>query len=167
MQPGIEDLFESWRTDAYTEGSYRNISDGSVWNNLKLPNGKLFFDRSPNCEDSHELRIALTLGFDGFSFTQSKSERTHSSDALSFSVANLPIQLRYQPRFVLLCGLAPGPKGLSTEQMQFILKPVVDDLLRLYNEGMVVPTLQFPQGRLCRVVLIAGCMDHIALLLEV
>ncbi|KAL5512094.1 hypothetical protein ACEPAG_3615 [Sanghuangporus baumii] len=163
MQPGIEDVMDSWRNYEHKEGEYRDISDGKFWNSLKGPDGKLFFDQSPEQDTANELRIGLTLGFDGFSFTQSKSGKTHSSDVLSFSIANLPIQLRYRPRYLLLTGAAPGPKGLSTEQTQYILEPVVDDLLTLYKHGFIVPMPRFLQGRLCRVVLIAGCMDHIAL----
>ncbi|OCB84875.1 hypothetical protein A7U60_g8097 [Sanghuangporus baumii] len=64
------------------------------------------------------------LGFDRFTFTQSKSGCIHSSDVLSFNITNLPIQLR---------------------------------------DGIVVLTPRFLQGHLCQAVLIAGCMNHIAL----
>ena len=65
MQPGLEDHLESWRSSDYTAGEYRNISDGRIWNSLKGEDGRPFFDRSPDRPDRDELRIALTLGFDG------------------------------------------------------------------------------------------------------
>ena len=65
MQPGLEDILESWRNYEHTDGEYRDISDGKVWKSLKGADGKPFFDRSPERDGANELRIALTLGFDG------------------------------------------------------------------------------------------------------
>lgn len=65
---GMEENLEAWM-DAPTEpGLVRDVCDGEIWKTLKGPDGKLFFDRTPHPEDSDEppeLRIAVTVGFDG------------------------------------------------------------------------------------------------------
>ena len=91
--------------------------DGDIWKTAKGPDDKLFFD--PNTNDNNlrdatkELRIGVTLGIDWYVcptlvlYQQyiDVSERfgpgtssygpSHSSGCISFSIANLPPELRY------------------------------------------------------------------------
>ena len=53
---------------------------------------------------------------------------------------------RYRPENLLLCGLTPGPKELTAEEMQRFLKDFVTDLLNLYDNGVMVPTPLYPEG---------------------
>ncbi|KAH9917859.1 hypothetical protein B0H21DRAFT_827671 [Amylocystis lapponica] len=108
--------------------------DGNLWKTLPGPDGKLFFDNRPDREDPSELRIGVTLGFDG-----------------------------YQSRNLILCGLTPGPKELTADELQHFMKEYITDLLQLYNEGIILKTPLFPQGRRVRVILLAVCCDHPAL----
>lgn len=45
-------------------------------------------------------------------------------------------------------GITPGPSELTADELQHVLKPHVDDLIRLYEEGIEVPTPKYPQGNL-------------------
>ena len=62
---GIEDALDSWRARESDE-VLRDIMDGKVWKELKGHNGKPFFNNDKNREDKDELRIGITLGFDGY-----------------------------------------------------------------------------------------------------
>ncbi|KAI0071007.1 hypothetical protein K474DRAFT_1701852 [Panus rudis PR-1116 ss-1] len=57
---------EEWRFRKENPGVRSSIQDGEVWKDLKGPDGKAFFDNSPNRENAEELRIGVTLGFDGY-----------------------------------------------------------------------------------------------------
>ena len=70
---------------------------------------------------------------------------------------------RYRPRNLLLCGMTPGPNEWNADELQYLIKSYVDNLLRLYDHGVMVQTPKFPQGRLVRIILIAVCCDHPAL----
>ncbi|KAL5476590.1 hypothetical protein ACEPAI_3270 [Sanghuangporus weigelae] len=79
------------------------------------------------------------------------------------SVVNLPVHLRYKPSNLLVISLSPGPKESSCEELQHLLEAVVDDLLRLYEEGIEVRTPHYPNGRKIHVYCIADGCDHPAL----
>jgi hypothetical protein len=48
--------------------------------------------------------------------------------------------------------MTPGPTEPTAEQLQHQLKLIIDDLLNLYENGILVKTPLFPQGRLCYVI---------------
>ena len=66
---------------------------------------------------------------------------------------NLPPQLRYKFQNLFLAAVIPGPGEPSLHQINHVLTPLVDDLLRLYNDGIIVRTPNHPDGRLVRVAL--------------
>ncbi|KAJ7852606.1 hypothetical protein B0H13DRAFT_2359401 [Mycena leptocephala] len=45
------------------------------------------------------------------------------------------------------------------DELQRFIRPIVSDLLRLYQDGIVIPTPSHPEGRLVRVVLLAVVCD--------
>jgi hypothetical protein len=65
-QDGIEKEVDQWRKDQNPPGIRTCIQDGEVWKSLRGADGKLFFDNSPDHSDQDELRIGITLGFDGY-----------------------------------------------------------------------------------------------------
>ncbi|KAA1479913.1 hypothetical protein DENSPDRAFT_789672 [Dentipellis sp. KUC8613] len=82
---------------------------------------------------------------------------------MSLSVANLPNYLKYRPRNLIIYGITPGPKEFSADELQYFMKNLVDDLIRLYEDGIFVKTPLYPQGQRIRVALIAVCCDHPAM----
>lgn len=47
---------------------------------------------------------------------------------------------------VLLCGLTPGPREFSAEELQRFISDFVTDLLRLYEHGISVRTPRHEEG---------------------
>jgi hypothetical protein len=43
--------------------------------------------------------------------------------------------------------MLPGPHETTAEQLQNYLKIVVDDLVKLYEHGMVIQTPEHPDGK--------------------
>ncbi|PSR70650.1 hypothetical protein PHLCEN_2v13455 [Hermanssonia centrifuga] len=132
--PHMEAQLDTWRTRQSTNGTLKSIQDGHIWKTIKGYDDDPFFANTVNCKTPDELRIGVTLGFDG-----------------------------YLPQNLLLCGLTPGPKELTGEELQYFMKLFVDDLLMLYDHGIVAQTNAYPEGRRVRVTLIAVCCDHPAL----
>lgn len=60
--PGIEAACEAWKARPSTPGSYSHMSDGAVWNDLKGPDGRCFFDRDD--PQDGELRLGVTFSLD-------------------------------------------------------------------------------------------------------
>jgi hypothetical protein len=81
---------------------------------------------------------------------------------VSFTVANLKpelkyvpiispgtstyVSLRYRTENLLISAMTPGPTEPTAEQLQHQLKLIVDDLLLLYDYGILVKTPLFPNG---------------------
>ena len=42
--------------------------------------------------------------------------------------------------------ILPGPKEQSPDEIQWYLRPIISDLLRLWKDGVVVPTESRPEG---------------------
>lgn len=109
---GVEDLIDAWRKKSRIPGVYEDNFDGRICQELKGPNGHLFFE-VPQPLDCSELRIGLTLGVDWyvltvfydtrhlpltmylrFSYHRSQIAPSHSSCPMSFNIINLPPHLR-------------------------------------------------------------------------
>ncbi|OCH83767.1 hypothetical protein OBBRIDRAFT_742729 [Obba rivulosa] len=163
----MESDLDQWRNEDTTPGQLRRIQDGQIWQTLSGPDGHPFFDNSDDRPNSSELRVGISIGFDGqvflFSFQRSAFSGSHSTGVLSVSIANLDTHLRYRVENVLLCGLTPGPRELSGDELQKFICEFVTDLLRLYEHGLLVRTPQYPNGRLVRVALVCISCDHPAL----
>ncbi len=97
-----------------------------------------------------------------------RSQPGHSSKVsrrytIHHRTKHVHVYYRYLPQNLLLCGLTPGPKELTGEELQYFMKAFVDDLLMLYDHGVLVQTLSHPAGRRVCLTLIAVCCDHPAL----
>lgn len=69
MVPRLEDSLDRWREmPPPHDGVLRSIQDGEIWKTLPGPPGdsKPFFYNGPDREDESELRIGVTLAFNGF-----------------------------------------------------------------------------------------------------
>ena len=58
-------MLDAWRSRVRRDGELLDIVDGEIWKNVRAPDGTLFFDNSPDHASKDELRIGVTLGFDG------------------------------------------------------------------------------------------------------
>ncbi len=56
---------EAWRADHTPPGVKQRIQDGRIWKSLRGHDGELFFDNSPSRKNVDELRLGITIGFDG------------------------------------------------------------------------------------------------------
>ncbi|GJE84480.1 hypothetical protein PsYK624_005560 [Phanerochaete sordida] len=157
--PRMEANLDKWRESPSDPGQLRCVQDGDVWKTIKGPDGTPFFDDV----HAHELRIGVSMGFDGFGFTRSSFSGKHSTGALSLCVQNLDVHQRYRTENLLLCGLTPGPHELSSDDLQHFMAAFVTDLLMLYDTGIIVKTANYPEGRRVRLILIAVCCDHPAM----
>ena len=62
----MEAALDDWRKATPFDGkTLRRIQDGEVWRTIRARDGSPFFDNNPQRRDADELRIGVTLGFDG------------------------------------------------------------------------------------------------------
>lgn len=64
--PDMEEELDKWRKDPPFDGkNYRRIQDGAIWRTIRGKDGERFFDNRPGRANAAELRIGVTMGFDG------------------------------------------------------------------------------------------------------
>lgn len=70
----------------------------------------------------------------------------HSVGGIYLAINNLPRNIRYQKSNMILVGLIPGPSEPQLSNMNHFLRPVVDELLTLF-ESVNIPTFSSPSVR--------------------
>ena len=56
------------------------------------------------------------------------------------------LSISYRPTSLLFYGIAPGPKEADHESLPNFMRDWVNDLLMLYDDGIIIRTRKFPQG---------------------
>jgi hypothetical protein len=69
----------------------------------------------------------------------------------------------YRAENLLVGFMTPGPQEPTGSQLQNYLKFIIDNLLKLYEGGVVYHTPSHPQGRRVHVVLLGVICDHPAM----
>ncbi|KAF8057435.1 hypothetical protein FPV67DRAFT_1677229 [Lyophyllum atratum] len=142
--PGIEDVVEGSVNNIKKSvpGTYTNIFDGKVCQELPCADGSLFFSPSPEQIQAGELRIGVSLGVDWSVFISAKSNST----------------LPHLGAYVVQCDQLASSSTVSDSQSPTSWDNA-SELLRLWKEGVVIVTPKYPQGRLVRVALVAVVCD--------
>ena len=69
-----------------------------------------------------------------------------SSESYYLVLYSLCLFSRYQTSNLLCTSIIPGPKEQNPDEIQRFLRPMVSDLLRLWRDGIKVPTESCPEG---------------------
>ncbi|KAI0363300.1 hypothetical protein BV20DRAFT_1058164 [Pilatotrama ljubarskyi] len=142
-QPGMEDAMSAWHQRSRITGWLYDFFDGLISRSLLGPDGKPFFRHDLPEDPDGELRIGLALGVDWFSYLRSLISPSYTSCPMSFNIVNLP----------------PFLREADPDQTQHFLHIIVNELIRLWRDGIVVPTPRYPGGRRVRVILVGVFCD--------
>ena len=154
-RPDIEDYLDKTPTGA-AAAEMADIWDGTVLRDFTGPDG-LPFMQKPESEG----RLVFGLNMDGFHPHGSREAGKRTSICGIYLVCfNLPPALRFKMENVFLLGIVPGPQEPSTHEVNHLLRPLIDDLLILWNPGIYLSrTARYPFGRLVRAALIPVICD--------
>lgn len=138
--------FDSW--DKVTD-----IFQGNFFNDLMIPDPSTPTGSRPflvlNREDSH-LVFALHLDFFNVNGMLIRGAST-SCGTITMACLNLPTHIRYKAENLYLAGIIPGPNEPHLTEINHYMRPLVDDLLLAYNNGIfLTSTALYPSGRLIR-----------------
>jgi hypothetical protein len=145
QRQGIESLLAKSYTYQPRPGQkMTSVWESPAWQSLASLGENAFAQRPGN--------LTFSLYIDWFNpLTNKIAGKQISCGAILLCCMNLPEELRYLPENVFFVGITPGPKSPDVIQIHQILRPMVDELRQLWD-GIIIPTYEFPLGRLIRVV---------------
>ena len=83
-----------------------------------------------------------------------------SSGIISMACLNLPSDIRYKPENMYLAGIIPGPKQPSLENLNHYLRPLVDDMVASWNQGIHFSrTAIYPNGQVTQSAIALAVCD--------
>jgi len=156
-RPDIEDYLDKNPMGTKTSSEkMEDIWDGTVLRDFTGPDG-LPFMQKPKSEG----RLVFGLNMDGFHPHGSREAGKRTAICGIYLVCfNLPPALHFKMENVFLLGIVPGPREPSTHEVNHLLRPLVDDLLLLWNLGIYLSqTARYPFGRLVRGALLPVICD--------
>lgn len=108
------------------------------------PDGKPFMEAPIN-----EGRLVFGLNMDAFApYSKKTGGKQVSVTGIYLICFNLPPDIRYKAENVFLVGIVPGPTEPHTDQVNHVLRPLVNDLMVLWEKGIYIrKTHKYPLGR--------------------
>lgn len=145
-RPDILQLCNQWALRTSTNShAMIDIYDGQVWKDNLVINHRPFLSQPNN--------LALSLNVDWF---QPFQRTSYSVGVVYIVILNLPREMRYLPRNVIIVGIIPGPRE-PKQTINTILEPLVKDLLALWDGiFMSIPSLMAPV-RIRSILLCISC----------
>lgn len=163
LRPGMEKMMDAaWERSRKPSGPVLfDIWDGPEVREFLGPDNITRFSECQN-DEGHYI---FSLFIDWFNpFRNRKGGKGASVGAIYMICLNLPPNIRHKLENVYLAGIIPGPKEPSTSQINHFLKPLVEELVRFWKDGIFYQqTRSFPQGRLVRCAVLPLVCDIPAL----
>lgn len=156
-RPHIEQLLDESLSESrkpYNEvDSVYDIHESRIWKEFKGPDGTQFTATRGN--------LVFAMFVDSINPFGNKTSGHHVSITFIVMVClTLPVSIRHRPENLFLVGIAPGPREPSLEQMNWILRPVVTQLQRIWSPGLLLSqTYSHPHGRLVKAALMPFIAD--------
>ena len=158
-RPGMEDMMERCFSPS-PDGVMGDIWDAPGLYEIPGPDGHPFICK---CADN-EGRFVFSFNMDGFNpFQLKQAGRSASVMGLYMVCLNLPPEARFKSENMFLASIILRPKEPSKEEINHFLRPLVDDLLKSYIDGVYYTrTWKYPKGRNTRSALALIICDLLA-----
>ncbi len=134
-----------------------DIWDGSILRDFQGPEGDgRFVVNLPN-----EKRLVFSFNYDSLNpYGNRVAGKSVKIGGMYMACLNLPRPLRFLVENVYLVWVVPGPEGPSTSEINHYLRPLINDLIDLWHNGLFLThTPTHPHGLLVRCALVPIVCD--------
>ncbi|KAJ8518276.1 hypothetical protein ONZ45_g4631 [Pleurotus djamor] len=115
----------------YGGDAMHDIWDGEILCNFLGPDGQPWTCRG------EEIRLLFSLNMDTFNpFGNRAAKKVVQTGAIYMALLNLPPNLRHRVENIYLAGVIPGPEAPRLDQINHLLRPLIDDLQILWQPGI-------------------------------
>nr|VWO97371.1 SPI-1 type III secretion system export apparatus protein SpaS (Secretory protein (Associated with virulence)) (Virulence-associated secretory protein) [Ganoderma boninense] len=151
LRPGIESVIKK-RPSRPPSPSCRDIRDAPLIRDFMHPDGsRLFSDAREG-----EVHLTFSMFIDWFNpYGNKKAGKSHSIGVIYLACLDLPPDIRYRVENICLVGVIPGPKEPHLHEINYFLRPLIDELLELWEPGV-----RFEQTAMRD----AGCLVRVAII---
>jgi Transposase family tnp2 len=126
-------MLEIVKRDMEPHNGIDDIMQGKAIRELIGPDGKPFIQ-----SDAKSIHLCFGLFFDFFNSEGNFIGGKHKSTGGIFLVVlNLPLHLRYAPENMFPI-FTPGGREPTTEELNNLLRPFVDQLIAVYSDGIII-----------------------------
>lgn len=155
--PGFEDSLDApnSRPSPSHPLNMTDIWDGKVWKTFQDDLGRPYTTTSGN--------LVFGLYCDWFNPHGRGSQRRHSVGCILLVCFNLPPEIRYKQENIFLFGIIPGPREPKLDQMNHLLRPLVNEFQDFFKGIFFTSTPKFPHGREIRAVMWPLMADLVAM----
>jgi len=127
---GMEDILDRELPTCHDQSAIHDILETKLFREFLGPDDKPFFRPGGG-------RYAFSLCMDGFNpYHMKEAGKKVHVGGIYMICLNLPPEIRYDFENLFLVGIIPGPGAPLLEQINHVLKPLVDDLLVFWNSGV-------------------------------
>jgi hypothetical protein len=159
IEPSLRSCYIQGQLNEVLDNStlLRTPFHGSFLRSLKDSSGLPFFGHET------EYRLAFSCSVDWFNVNRSSNRSAQTSiGVIVLFCLNIPFQSRYdhQNAFVIVI---PGPNQPSEVDTNHFIRPLIDELLQLWNPGIhYTSTAENADGRICKCVIAPMVCDLMA-----
>jgi hypothetical protein len=148
---GMENKLRHWTRRNCPDKVLADIFDGRFIKDFRLVPGRKRFFRKKHAAS----RLPILINLDWF---QPYERSVYSVGVIYGVVCSLPREERFRPQNTLVLGLLPGPREVGMHKINHYLAPIVDQFLELMD-GVIMPTLECPNGKKVKAVLVGVASD--------
>lgn len=155
----FERCIDLWRDrDGNGDDTHGDVYTGNIYKTREDKNGGYYYRPCVRDQAPYRLPLSISINIDWYGIYDTASH--YSAGTIYAIVDQLPVTMRHERQWIMALGALPGGSEKDIN-MNHLLQPIVEDL-QVFYDGIMMPTHQYPQGRMIECILSCVICDSVA-----